>query len=137
MNFNRFFESATDDSPITKNDLEEFGKKILDHTKASEQKMLKETHHNEKSVKRTMTRILQETKQRTNHSQKRRSNLLLKTPFNDLEKFQNFEKEVQDHGSKYENLKDELSTVMAHTGEKFVRNAWRKILTDGVAQQLC
>ncbi|XP_039950538.1 uncharacterized protein LOC126765261 [Bactrocera neohumeralis] len=140
MDFNHIIEEASENSPVTKKDIDLLEKRILDRIKQSENKILKEIDHNQRSIKRALTRILQETKEtkqttKTNH--KSRSELLLKVPFDNLEQFQNFEKDIQEHSSKFNELKEEFFTVSGHTAEKFVKNAWRQIFIDGVAQNLC
>ncbi|XP_050339642.1 uncharacterized protein LOC126765942 [Bactrocera neohumeralis] len=137
MDFNHIIEEASENTPVTKKDIDLLEKRILDRIKQSENKILKEIDHNQKSVKRALTRILQETKQTTKTSHKSRSELLLKVPFDNLEQFQNFEKDIQEHSRKFNELKEEFFTVSVHTAEKFVKNAWRQIFTDGVAQNLC
>ncbi|XP_017468224.1 PREDICTED: uncharacterized protein LOC108360458 isoform X2 [Rhagoletis zephyria] len=59
-----------------------------------------------------------------------------KQPYTSLDEFKAFEKEIQEHHSKFNSLVAELSLVFSQSAEKYVKAAWRKILPDEAAQHL-
>ncbi|XP_017465154.1 PREDICTED: uncharacterized protein LOC108358377 isoform X1 [Rhagoletis zephyria] len=137
MDFNISFSSATNDTPITRKDLQSLEEKVLEQIRKSEKKIFKEIDHNQKSIKRSLTRILQERKQRKYSHKTSWNEIIPKTPFGNIEDFKKFEKEIKDHSSKYESLSEELSHIICTSSEKFIKMAWRKIVTDNAAQNLC
>ncbi|XP_036343480.1 uncharacterized protein LOC118752707 isoform X2 [Rhagoletis pomonella] len=128
MDFNISFSSATNDTPITRKDLQSLEEKVLEQIRKSEKKIFKEIDHNQKSIKRSLTRILQERKQRKYSHKTSWNEIIPKTPFGNIEDFKKFEKEIKDHSSKYESLSEELSHIICTSVKNLLKWLGVKLL---------
>ncbi|XP_067642808.1 uncharacterized protein [Eurosta solidaginis] len=120
MDFNRTFLS-TGNNQVTKQDLDNLNRKI-DQWRTN---LSKENQSTQKLLKR----VLEEVKLGASSATVKRKKILPQKPFSEVHAFSEFEAKIQSSENKYNDL-----TIICASTTKFIKMAWRKIITDNVAQ---
>ncbi|XP_036347343.1 uncharacterized protein LOC118756701 [Rhagoletis pomonella] len=114
---------------ISKKDLDELHQKI----DKFQENVLKEQEITQKLLKR----VLEEVKANGNSKSSTRKPIMPKTPFKEENDFKDFEAKIEKSENKFNDLVADFLSIICGNSSKFLKEAWRKIMTDEVAQKLC
>ncbi|XP_067613992.1 uncharacterized protein [Eurosta solidaginis] len=86
------------------------------------------------STQKLLKRVLEEVKLGASSGTVKRKKIIPQKPFSEVHEFSEFEAKIQSSENKYNGLVAELQTIICASTTKFIKMAWRKIITDNVAQ---
>ncbi|XP_067630818.1 E3 SUMO-protein ligase PIAS2 isoform X2 [Eurosta solidaginis] len=85
------------------------------------------------STQKLLKRVFEEVKLGASSATAKRKKILPQKPFSEVHEFSEFEAKIQNSENKYNDLVAELQTIICASTTKFIKMAWRKIITDNVA----
>ncbi|XP_067633787.1 uncharacterized protein [Eurosta solidaginis] len=132
MDFNSTFLS-TGDNQVTKQDLDNLNRNINALDKNIDEWRTNLSKENQ-STQKLLKRVLEEVKLGASSATVKRKKILPQKPFSEVHEFSEFEAKIQSSENKYNDLVAELQTIICASTTKFIKMAWRKIITDNVAQ---
>ncbi|XP_067622219.1 uncharacterized protein [Eurosta solidaginis] len=126
MDFNSTFLS-TGDNQVTKQDLDNLNRNI----DALDKKIANGEHQ---STQKLLKRVLEEVKLGASSATVKRKKFIPQKPLSEVHAFSEFQAKIQSSENKYNDMVAELQTIICASTTKFIKMAWRKIVTDNVAQ---
>ncbi|XP_067629409.1 uncharacterized protein [Eurosta solidaginis] len=124
---------STGDNQVTKQDLDNLNRNIDALDKKIDEWRTNLSKENQ-STKKLLKRVLEEVKLGASSATVKRKKILPQKPFSEVHEFSEFEAKIQSSENKYNDLVAELQTIICASTTKFIKMAWRKIITDNVAQ---